>query len=142
MSEARKGGTNIPKPGEQGFQKSKAGKVAPTASTLPKFKSQVDSTSSPILLPPGSLKPMTVEDLDWQQDYDDYLFGLQDMRESFSAGDSPSVEVMDYYEEKARAISRTDFGKQVLLSDLESFKTSHDRFAKMGVELLSGILSR
>ena len=139
MSEARKGGTNIPKPGEQGFQKSKAGKVAPTASALPKIKSQ-SNLSNPILLPPGSLKPMTANNLDWQQDYEDYLFGIQDMWDSFSKGDSPSVEVMDYYEEKAKAISRIDFGKQVLLGDLESFRNSNDRFTKIGAEILKEIL--
>lgn len=38
MSETNKGGGNTPKPGEQGFQKSTAGKKVPTASPLKKGK--------------------------------------------------------------------------------------------------------
>lgn len=115
------------------------GKVAPTAAV--KITKASDNNSNQTLLPPGALKPMTASDLDWQQDYEDYLFGIEDMCEAIDKDIEPDTSVKDYFREKAKAISRTEFGKQVLNSDLDFFGKMSGNFTQVPIEIISIILS-
>ena len=130
-----------PKTGKLEGSVSLGGKVAPTPAAKIPTAEVHEVAPAPMLFPPGSLRPMTGDELDWQQDYDDYMFGIEDIWLYIDKGEEPTSEAKSYYEEKAKAISRTAFGKQVLRGDLEFFGKSPSSLTRIPIDIINKILS-
>jgi hypothetical protein len=122
------------------------GKQVPTtapASTLPNA-TPVNAVETPIVDPKvyEQFHSMTGEELDWQQYYEDYLFGIQDIWDNLNARVDPSQETLKYFEEKAYEIASNDFGKKVLRDDIATFETSPKKRAVIPLQVLTKVLAK
>ena len=118
------------------------GKESPTATPQVKASKKVSNTPEVVQIPfPPYPSLKTGKDLDWQQDYEDYIFGLEDMWLALEANVEPDLEVVKYLEKKAAAVATNLFGRKEVTQDLIRFSSSTSKYKTIPEAILLEVLT-